>query len=166
MDGTSRLLPCALPFINVAFTPASRAHSALLPSVEARSRRATAKPSLFKFWLHDSLHRRLRVFNSLLERAALLFNHVAVVALTLPLSFNCYAVGQRAFLRLQSRRKACQRPPSARDAARGTCKHSLCTASPSPRLPRHAPNPGRLRSKINYRICFPLYPYSGLPPMR
>ena len=36
-----------------------------------------------KVWLHDSLHRRWRVFNSLLERAALLFTHVA---LTLPLS--------------------------------------------------------------------------------
>ena len=115
-----------------------------------------------KFWLQGSLHRRWRVFISLLERAALLFTHVA---LTLPLSFNRYPVGQRAFLWLQPRRKACQRPPGAREAGRGTYKHSLFTA-PSPRLPRHAPTPGRLRSKINYRTCFPLYPHSGLPPMR
>ena len=44
---------------------------------------ATAKLSPLKFWLHGSLHRRWRVLNSLLERAALLFTHVA---LTLPLS--------------------------------------------------------------------------------
>ena len=116
--------------------------------------RATAKLSPLKFWLHGSLHRRWRVLNSLLERAALLFTHVA---LTLPLSFTRYPVGQRASLWLQTRHKACQRPPSAREAARSTCKHSLFT-SPSPHLPRHAPTPGRLRSKINYRTCFPTVP--------
>ena len=39
---------------------------------------ATAKLSPLKFWLHGSLHRRWRVLNSLLERAALLFAHVAL----------------------------------------------------------------------------------------
>ena len=47
------------------------------------------KLSPFKAWLLGSLHRRWRVFNSLLERAALLFTHVA---LALPLSFNRYIV--------------------------------------------------------------------------
>ena len=124
--------------------------------------RPTAKLSPLKFWLHGSLHRRWRVFNSLLERAALLFTHVA---LTLPLSFNRYPVGQRTPLWLRPRRKACERPPGAREAARGTCKHLLFT-SPSPHIPRHAPTPGRFRSKINYGTCFPLYPHSGLRPMR
>ena len=100
---------------------------------------ATAKLSPLKFCLHGSLHRRWRVLNSLLERAALLFTHVA---LTLPLSYTRYPVGQRAFLWRQPRHKACQRPPSAREAARSTCKHSLFT-SPSPHLPiyRNTPRP-------------------------
>ena len=124
--------------------------------------RATANLSPLKLWLHGSLHRRWRVFNGLFELAALLFTHGA---LTLPLSFHRYPVGQRGSLWLKPRRKACQRPPGLREAARGTCKH-LRFASPSPRLRRHAPTPGRLRSKINYRTSFPLYPHSGLPPMR
>ena len=111
---------------------------------------------------HGISHRRWLVFNSLLSRAALLFTHVA---LTLLLSFYRYSFGRRASLWLQPRRKAYRRPPSARKAARGTCKHSLLT-SPCPRLPQHAPTPGRLRSKINHRICSPLYPHFGLPPMR
>ena len=65
---TSPLRPCA---INRGLEPAG--HDPC----------ATVKLSPLKLWLHGSLHRRWRVLNSLLERAALLFTHVA---LTLPLS--------------------------------------------------------------------------------